>query len=136
MIIMESNLKNSLETLLSQLENFISTKTVVGEPMKVEDAIILPLVDVSFGVGAGASGGKTEKGENKDSGMGGLGAKITPSAILLIKDGTTQLINIKNQDSVNKLIDMVPELLTKFNIGKKKTDKSDKEEKEETTKEL
>ena len=80
--------------------------------------------------------GKTEKGENKDSGMGGLGAKITPSAILLIKDGTTQLINIKNQDSVNKLIDMVPELLTKFNIGKKKTDKSDKEEKEETTKEL
>ena len=30
---------------------------------------------------------------------------------------------------------MVPELLTKFNIGKK-TDKSDKEEKEETTKEL
>ncbi|HOA79724.1 MAG TPA: GerW family sporulation protein [Defluviitaleaceae bacterium] len=133
---MESNLKNSLETLLSQLENFISTKTVVGEPMKVEDAIILPLVDVSFGVGAGASGGKTEKGENKDSGMGGLGAKITPSAILLIKDGTTQLINIKNQDSVNKLIDMVPELLTKFNIGKKKTDKSDKEEKEETTKEL
>ena len=58
---MESNLKNSLETLLSQLENFISTKTVVGEPMKVEDAIILPLVDVCFGVGAGASGGKLKR---------------------------------------------------------------------------
>ena len=62
---MESNLKNSLETLLSQLENFISTKTVVGEPMKVEDAIILPLVDVSFGVGAGASGGKLKKVKTK-----------------------------------------------------------------------
>ena len=130
---MESNLKNSLETLLSQLENFISTKTVVGEPMKVEDAIILPLVDVCFGVGAGASGGKTDKGEDKDSGMGGLGAKITPSAILLIKDGTTQLINIKNQDSVNKLIDMIPELLSKFNIGKKKQCKTDAQEKEERT---
>lgn len=122
---MESNLKNNLESLFSQLENFISTKTVVGEPMKVEDAIILPLVDVSFGVGAGASGGKNEKGEDKDSGMGGLGARITPSAILLIKDGSTQLINIKNQDSVNKLIDMVPEVLSKFNIGKKKQDKNE-----------
>jgi uncharacterized spore protein YtfJ len=117
---MESNLKNNLESLFNQLENFISTKTVVGEPMHVEDAIILPLVDVSFGVGAGASGGKTEKGEDKDSGMGGLGAKITPSAILVIKDGSTQLINVKNQDSINKLIDMIPGLLSKFNFGSKK----------------
>ncbi|NLK21429.1 MAG: sporulation protein [Epulopiscium sp.] len=118
---MESNLKNNFEALFGQLENFVSTKTVVGEPMKVEDAMIIPLVDVSFGVGAGASGGKTEKGENKDSGMGGLGAKITPSAILLIKDGSTQLINVKSQDSVNKLIDMIPGVLSKFNFGNKKS---------------
>ena len=37
------------------MENFITTKTVVGEPIKVSnDTVILPLVDVSFGVGAGA----------------------------------------------------------------------------------
>lgn len=117
---MESSLKNNLEALFSQMEKFVSTRTVVGEPIHVADAIILPLVDVSFGVGAGASGGKTESGADKDSGAGGLGARITPSAMLVIKDGSTQLINVKNQDSINKLIDMVPGLLSKFNIGNKK----------------
>ena len=128
---MESNLKNNFEALFGQLENFISTKTVVGEPMHIEDAILLPLVDVTFGVGAGASGGKNEKGEDKDSGVGGLGARITPSAMLLIKDGTAQLISVKNQDSINKLIDMIPGFLSKFNFGSKKekenTEKSESE---------
>ncbi|NLK97283.1 GerW family sporulation protein [Defluviitalea saccharophila] len=125
---MESNLKNSFESLFGQLENFISTKTVVGEPIHIEDAILLPLVDVTFGVGAGASGGKNEKGEDKDSGVGGLGARITPSAMLLIKDGTAQLINVKNQDSINKLIDMIPGLLSKFNFGSKKDKEKDRSE--------
>lgn len=129
---MESNLRNNLESLFSQMEKFISTRTVVGEPIHVEDAIILPLVDVSFGVGAGASGGKNEKGEDKDSGAGGLGARITPSAMLVIKDGSTQLINVKNQDSINKLIDMIPGVLSKFNLGgKKEKEKSEEIESEE-----
>lgn len=35
------------------MENFVSTKTVVGEAIHIGDTIILPLVDVSFGVGLG-----------------------------------------------------------------------------------
>ncbi|WP_330381826.1 GerW family sporulation protein [Defluviitalea phaphyphila] len=128
---MESNLKNSFEALFSQMEKFISTKTVVGEPVHVEGATILPLIDVSFGAGAGASEGRAERKDDKDAGGaggGGLGAKITPSAILVIKkDGSVQLINVKSQDSVNKIIDMIPGILSKFNIGSKK----DKEESED-----
>lgn len=114
---MESNFANNLEALFSQLENFITTKTVVGEPMHIGETIILPLVDVSFGVGAGASGGKDEKGTDKDSGVGGLGAKITPSAVVVIQNGNIQMINIKNQDSMNKLIDMIPGVVSKLNLG-------------------
>ena len=47
------------------------------------------------------------------AGAGGLGAKVTPSAMLVIQNGTTQLINIRNQDSVTKLIDMIPGLIAK-----------------------
>lgn len=36
------------------MDSFITTKTVVGDAITVGDTIILPLVDVSFGVGAGA----------------------------------------------------------------------------------
>lgn len=105
------------------MESFVSTNTVVGEPININDIIVLPLIDVAFGVGAGAVDSDKEK-FNKESGAGGLGAKITPSAVLVIQNGSVQLVNIKNQDSLNKLIDMVPGVLSKLNINKKneKTD--------------
>ena len=70
----------------------LGSKTVVGEATKVGDTIILPLVDVSFGVGAGAS-----DGDKKNSAAGGFAAKMSPSAVLVIKNGQTKLVNIKNQ---------------------------------------
>ena len=35
------------------MEKFITTKSVVGEPVVVGDTIILPMADVSFGMGIG-----------------------------------------------------------------------------------
>lgn len=119
---MDSKLNNNLEVLLGQLEHFINTKTVVGEPIHIGDTILVPLVDVSFGVGAGAAAATKLQERNKDKeksidgnsdkGAGGLGARITPSAMLVIQNGTTQLINIKAQDSLSKLIDMVPGIVS------------------------
>ena len=54
----ENNNKNSfqstVEALFKGMDNFITTKTVVGDAIHINDNIILPLIDVSFGVGAGA----------------------------------------------------------------------------------
>lgn len=100
-----------VESLLSGMNTVLSTKTVVGEPTQVGDTIILPLVDVSFGIGAGAGSNTTK---NTTSGAGGLGGKMTPSAILVIKDGKTRLVNIKNQDAMTKILDMLPDLVDKF----------------------
>ena len=53
--------------------------------------------------------------------------------MLVIKDGNIRLVNIKNQDTVIRLLDMIPELSAKFSelLGKgdkeKKTEKSDKD---------
>ena len=74
---------------------------------------ILPLVDVSFAVGAGAFNGD-KSGEKKEKGAGGLGGRMTPSAVLVIQNGTTRLVNIKNQDTITKLLDMVPDVLDRF----------------------
>ena len=51
----ENNFGNVITSLMKGMETFLSTKTVVGEPTQVGDTIILPLVDVTFGVGAGAN---------------------------------------------------------------------------------
>lgn len=104
-----------VESLLSGMNTVLSTKTVVGEPTQVGDTIILPLVDVSFGIGAGAG---TNGAKNTTSGAGGLGGKMTPSAILVIKNGTARLVNIKNQDAITKVLDMLPDLVDKFTSKK------------------
>ena len=49
-----SNFDQTVQSLFQGLDHVISTKTVVGEPQVIGDTIILPLVDVSFGMGAGA----------------------------------------------------------------------------------
>ena len=46
-----------MEALVKGAESVFTTKTVVGEATKIDDTIIIPLVDVSFGIGAGASCG-------------------------------------------------------------------------------
>ncbi len=113
---MGENVSNSLQTLFEKFERFITTKTVIGEPVNIGDVIIVPLVDVVFGVGAGLSDKENSDKAANDSGGGGLGARITPSAVLVVVNGTVQLVNVKGQDSVNKLIDMVPGILSKFNL--------------------
>ena len=104
-----NNINSVMESLLKGANALMSTKTVVGEATKIDDTIIIPLVDVTFGVGAGAS-----RSDKKDGGAGGLSGKMTPSAVLLIKNGQTKLVNIKNQDSVTKILDMVPDLVARF----------------------
>lgn len=114
-----NNFNETVESLFKGMDSFLTTKTVVGDAVKFDDGtIILPLVDVSFGVGAGAN---SKEGDKNNAG-GGMGGKITPSAILVIKDGKSQLVNVKNQDSLNKIIDMVPDFVSKFTKGKAEDD--------------
>lgn len=120
----ESSFNGVVNSMLQGMEGFLSTKTVVGEPTKIGDTIIIPLVDVSFGVGAG-----TFRGEKKDNGAGGLTGKMSPSAVLIIQNNSTRLVNVKNQDAVTKIIDLVPEVLNKLTAKKEET-VSDKEAEE------
>ena len=105
----ENNFKETVSSLFKGMDGFVSAKTVVGDAIHVGDTIILPLVDVSFGVGAGAS-----SAEKKDNGAGGLGGRISPSAVLVIKDDNIRLVNVKNQDAVTKILDMVPDVIDRF----------------------
>lgn len=114
---MNNNFSEVVSSLLSGVDNFLSTKTVVGQATQIGDTIILPLVDVTFGVGAGAAAG-----EQKNSGFGGITGKMSPSAVLVIKNGQTKLVNVRNQDTVTKIIDMIPDLVDKFTAPKEDTD--------------
>ena len=110
----ENNFKATVDSLFKGMDSFITAKTVVGEAITVGDTIILPLIDVTFGVGAGAF-----SQDKKNNGSGGMGGKISPSAVLVISNGTTKLVNIKNQDTVTKILDLVPDVIDRFTSGNK-----------------
>lgn len=109
----ENNFAGVIDSLMKGMSTVLSTKTVVGEATNIGDTIILPLVDVTFGVGAGAS-----VGDKKNGGAGGFSGKLTPSAVLVIKNGNAKLVNIKNQDAVTKVLDLIPDIVDKFTAPK------------------
>ncbi len=104
-----ADFNQTVGSLFKGMDALLTTKTVVGEPTQVGDTIILPLVDVNFGVGAGAfakDGGKTSAG-------GGMGGKMSPSAVLVIQNGKAKMISVKESDTMTKIIDMIPEVVDK-----------------------
>ena len=104
-----NSFKETVESLFHGMDSVITSKTVVGEAIHINGTIILPLMDVSFGIGAGSF-----NADKKEKGMGGIGGKMTPSAVIVIQDGKTKLVNIKNQDTVTKLLDMVPDVIDRL----------------------
>ncbi len=108
----ENNFRETVSSLFQGIDSIMSAKTVVGDAITVGDTTILPLMDISFGAGAGAFGG-----EKKNNDGGGIGGKMSPCALLVIHNGSTKLVNIKNQSNLNKVLDMVPDLVNKFAPG-------------------
>ena len=121
---MNNNFTEVVSSLMKGMDGFLSSKTVVGQPTTVEDSIIIPLVDVSFGIGAGAN-----SSDKSNGGFGGVTGKMSPSAILVIKNGQTKLVNIKDQNNIVKIIDAIPDLVEKLTTEKEKMP-SDEEVKE------
>lgn len=105
----DNQFSNTVSSLFHGMDSFISTKTVVGDAIHIGDTIILPLIEVAFGVGAGAF-----SEDKKNNAGGGMGGKISPSAVVVIQNGTTKLVNVKNQDGITKILDMVPDFVNRF----------------------
>lgn len=106
---MDNKFSENVQALFKGMEQFVNAKTVVGDAIHIGDTIILPFMDISFGAAAGA--GMSDK---KNSGQGGMGGRISPVAVLVIKDGVTKVINIKNQNVAGKIMELVPDVVNKF----------------------
>ncbi len=129
-----NDFNNTVSSLFKGMDAFLTSKSVVGEPIQIGDTTIIPLCDVNFGVGAGAMGGK-----RSDSAGGGMGGKLSPTAMIVIKDGYTQIINVnEDKGSLAKVLDMIPGTAEKLKaiIGNKTVTKEEKEEIQEIAENL
>lgn len=106
--------KENLETIFSRLENMFKAKTVIGNPIKIGEVTLVPIVNVTFGIGACGE----ESKDSKEQGGGGLGAgsgaRLTPSAIIVIKGDQVSMLPIASKGSIENIIEKVPEVVEKL----------------------
>lgn len=113
------SLKDNLDSLLGNLERFLKTETVIGEPIVIGETTLIPIISVSFGCGTGGgTGDDNTKGMGGSGSGAGMGARITPNAVLVIKNDEVTMLPVKSKSNLDSLVKMVPEIVKKFNLKK------------------
>lgn len=107
--------KEIMDSMYAKLDNFLKTETVVGETIVVDSVKLIPIITASFGLGGGF--GEEEK-NSSGAGGGGVGCKISPDAILVIKGDNVEMMPIKSNTSLDKLIEKVPNIISKIQDNK------------------
>jgi uncharacterized spore protein YtfJ len=102
----------TIQALFKGMESLVQSKTVVGEPIEAGGALIIPLIEISAGLASGAL-----MNSAKNNGAGAMSAKMSPVALLIIEDGKTKLVSVKNQDVFTRLLDLIPEAVDKVRKG-------------------
>ncbi len=119
----EHPIEKLMITAMESLETMIDVNTIVGDVVSTPDgSVIIPVSKVSFGFAAGGSEFNTNT-INKYSetpklpfgGGSGAGVNIDPMAFLVVKDGQTKLLTLDNSSPLDKLVEMVPDVINKAN---------------------
>ena len=104
-----------VKTTLGEIEKVLSTRTVVGEPITIQGATLIPLISVGFGFGAGGASGKGEakqKGEGAGGGTGG-GAWVKPIAIVIIDKEGVRIEPIRGgiATAIERIGETIPQMI-------------------------
>ena len=90
------SIENLFEKSIGEIERMLNSKTVVGEPIKIEGNTLIPLVNVGFGFGVGSGEGtEPQKGSGHGGGTGG-GGGVRPVALIVINDQGVRVESIKS----------------------------------------
>jgi len=116
---MPGKLESVVDNLLDGMHQISKIETVVGEPLKAGDAMLVPIhrLRVGFGVASAGAGGHGENGEGTYGGRGvGGGVQVEPIAVVSIaKDRRPRLMAVDGEPEqmVGQLFDQVPDLLNR-----------------------
>lgn len=109
---MNLNFNENLVPLFDKLEEFLQAKTVMGAAINIAGVTIIPCISIGLGFGSG----EKSVGEKKGLAGGGIGTgfKIEPVAFLIVQDGKTQILPVKQNSNMNKFLDLAAGFLEKL----------------------
>lgn len=122
---------NLMKTTMSQIKEMIDVNTIVGDAIEAKDgSLIIPISKVSFGFASGGSEFKSPdcKSENTKfpfGGGSGAGVTVKPIAFLVLKNDSVRLLPVEYDNSLDKIIDSIPQLIESFkNLSNKAKNKT------------
>ena len=106
-----------VKTTLGEIEKVLSTKTVVGEPITIQGATLIPLISVGFGFGAAGGSGRGEakqKGEGAGGGTAG-GAWVKPIAVVIVDKQGIRIEPIRGglTTAIERIGETIPQMIEK-----------------------
>lgn len=113
------DLSQNIGVLFEELEKIFRTNTVVGEPITAGNVTVIPITSVSFGAGNAGGGTQDLRGSDNSGGGAGAGGKITPIAVIVIKDDEVSVLPLNGRSPMDKIMGLVPDIISKFKSDKK-----------------
>ena len=122
-----------MSTTMEQIKAMAGANTIVGEPIKTPDGVMLiPVSKISIGVATGGTdfAGKNAPAKNNFGGGSGAGVNFTPVAFVIINGTNVRILPVSPApaSTLDRVVEMVPEMFDNVTdyIDKKKQDE-DKE---------
>ena len=133
----ERPIEGLMDTTLEKLKQMVDVNTIIGSPITTPDgATIIPVSKVVYGFASGGSEFNSKKPDSQNlfGGGAGAGVTITPLGFISIYNGEVKMLNISAyQDSQDRAVGMIPEIVDKV-AGIFKKDKKEKEDKKSAKK--
>lgn len=108
------DIKQNIESIFSHLENMFKANTVIGDPIVIGDITLIPVVNVTFGIGTGGGEGK----DARDQGGGGIGAgtgaRLIPAAVIVIRGDQVSMLPISGRSTIESVVEKMPEVIGKL----------------------
>ena len=116
-----------MQSTMAGIKKMVEVNNIVGEPIMTPDGIMLvPVSKLSFGFGGGG-GDFPSKSDKQGFGAGSAaGVKLEPVGFLVVKEGSVRMVNIAppSASSVDKVLDLVPQVLDRVDILINKKDQN------------
>lgn len=126
----EHPIEGLMLTAMNSIKDMVDVNTIIGEPIQASNnTVIIPISKVSFGFAAGGSEFKGEtideyNKKDKDEqiqyrlpfgGGAGAGVSINPIAFLVVQSNVVKLLPVDHSNTLDKILDYVPDLIEKAN---------------------
>ena len=128
----EHPIEGMMGVTMEKIRQLVDANTIIGEPITVDGATIIPISRVTFGFASGGSdvGAKTNK--QMFGGGTGAGVSIAPIAFLVISGGNVRTIQLSAENNaVERAVSMIPELVDKLSDLLKKQPQKKSEDPEQ-----